>query len=164
MQICIIGIGNQWASDDGVGPLVIQALREKTLRPVGHQIRLVTLRFAGPELLNLMDNCGLMLLVDAVFGEGQPGSIYCDEWQPGLLAGRGVERISGHGLGLNDVLALAAVLKKLPPRVVLWGIEVASTRSTNGLSPAVAEAVPVLVEKICRQVEQLAGPLINQKG
>jgi hydrogenase maturation protease len=107
---------------------------------------------AGVELIDLMAECELLILVDAVSSGVTPGTGHWVEWQPGLLASRGTERASSHGLGLDDVLKLATALGKLPPKVILWGLEVASTRPGLGLSTDVAKAVPDMVEQLKREL------------
>lgn len=151
MKISIVGLGNAWATDDGVGPAVIRALQSKEM-PVQHQFSLFTLSYAAPELLDYMQGCELLILIDAVYSGQKPGTVHCHRWQPNLLAERGIERVSMHGLGLGDMLALAQVLRQLPPCVVLWGVEAASTRPGPELSPLVAQAVPVVATKIHRQL------------
>ncbi len=153
MKICVVGLGNAWATDDGVGPAVIQALQSKIM-PVQHQFSMFILPYAGPELFDYMQGCELLVLIDAVYSGQKPGTIHCDRWQPNLLAGRGIERVSMHGLGLGDMLALAQVLQQLPPCVVLWGVEAASTRPGPELSPVVAQAVPVVAAKIHAQLTE----------
>jgi Ni,Fe-hydrogenase maturation factor len=71
-----------------------------------------------------------------------------------LLAPRGTERASSHGLGVREALALASVLGRLPHQVILWGIEVVCTEPGEGLSPAVAAAVPIVVGMLRRALAQ----------
>ncbi len=54
-----------------------------------------------------------------------------------------------HDLSLPAVLALAETLGRLPAHVRIWGVAIAPGRALGPLSPAVAAAVPKVVERIC---------------
>jgi hydrogenase maturation protease len=163
MRIYVVGIGNAWASDDGLGPEIVRRLQAEyrmdeqgygAIRPAP-AVTFVVLPQAGVELIDLMERCEVLILVDAMAGGLPPGAVYREEWQPGLLASRGMEWASSHGLGLREVLNLAATLGKLPSRVILWGLEIASTTSGHGLSAPVASAVPGIVEQLKRELETI---------
>jgi hypothetical protein len=55
-----------------------------------------------------------------------------ETWESGMLAARGVQRASSHGFGVRELLEMAEVMGKLPARVELWGIEIASTEAGQG--------------------------------
>ena len=156
VRVCVIGVGNEWASDDGVGPEVVRRLRalakgEDEALPV----EFVIIPQADPGLLDVLDRCDVAILVDAVSSGAPPGTIHRREWRPGVTAARGVERASSHGLGLGELLELAATLGRLPRRVWLWGVEVASTEPGQGLSQPVAAQVPALAQRLYRQLQEL---------
>ena len=151
MRLCVVGIGNRWASDDGVGPEVVRRLQDEV--PPDRPVTFATLPQADLALLELMDRCDRLILVDAVVSGAPPGTVHRERWRPGLLEGRGVERASSHGLGLREVLALAASLGRLPAQVGLWGVEIVSTAPGEGLSPAVAAALPAIVARLRRELE-----------
>ncbi len=156
MRICVIGLGNDWASDDGVGPEVVRRLRTRAQKPgQALPIEFIILPQADPSLLDVFDRCDIAILVDAVVSGASPGTVYCEEWQPGALASRGIERTSSHGLGVRELLDLAAALDRLPRRVLLWGIEVVSTEPGRELSDPVAAQVPALVERLYDQLREL---------
>jgi hydrogenase maturation protease len=171
MRLCIVGIGNTWASDDAVGPKVVRRLQnqpppisrqplqqtngdepEAEVRPV---VIFQTLAQPPVELLDLMEHCDILIVVDAVISGAPPGTIHRHLWSPDLLSSRGQERASSHGLGLREMLELAAKLEQLPAKVVLFGIEIKSTELGHGLSAEVAEALPQVVEQLRREIEQL---------
>ncbi len=148
MRIYVVGLGNRWATDDGVGLEIVQRLQAKWEATQNNTVTFKTLAQATVELLSFMEQCDLLLLVDALSGSGPPGTIHREIWQPGLLASRGTERASSHGLGVREMLDLADALSRLPEQVILWGVEVASTETGQGLSPPVATSVPVIVNRI----------------
>lgn len=181
VQICVVGVGNVYASDDGVGPEIVRRLYREpfgkrfdsllgdeptTLLSTGvveepgsagvidsGSVDFVTLRQAGVELLELMDRCDVLFVVDAVSSGAPAGTVHREQWRPNVLASRGVDRASSHGFGVRELLDLAAALDRLPACVVLWGIEIASTEPRTGLSPAVADAVPGIVARLKHELE-----------
>lgn len=149
MRVLVVGIGNPWASDDGVGAEVIRQLQNRLLAEpdtVGSSTNILTLDQPSFDLLDFVDDFGLLIIVDAISSGAAPGTLHRAEWQSGVAQDRGVERVSSHGLGIREVLELAATLGKLPGRVELWGIEAGSTAPGANLSPAVAGTVPAVVE------------------
>lgn len=162
MEIYVIAVGNSFASDDGVGLEVVQQLqaayrktRLKQAGPAsgGPTVKFRTLHQMPANLLDFVERCDHLILVDAVSSGAPAGTIHREVWQPGLLVSRGNERASSHGLGLGEVLDLAAVLGRLKAHVELWAIEVDSIEPGHHLSPVVRAAVP-------RVVDQLLGELL----
>lgn len=159
-RLCVVGVGNPFASDDGVGPEVVRRLAAEYQSGSGRgvardapPVMFVTLEQAGVELIDLMDRCDALILIDAVSSGAPPGAIHREEWRPGALDSRGIERASSHGLGVREILSLANAMERLPARVVLWGIELASTEPGEGFSPAVAAALPSLVTHLQRELK-----------
>jgi len=161
MQIVVAGIGNSWASDDGVGPAIVKRLQiaYQASRKYGKsadpamKTRFLTLPQADVSLIDRVVGCDLLILIDAVSSEAPPGTLHRELWRPDLLVSRGVERASSHGIGIREILDLAAVLGQLPEHVLLWGIEVASTKPGPTLSPAVAAVLPTIVEQLRQELE-----------
>ncbi len=154
-MLLILGIGNSWASDDGVGPEVVrraQARLQEEGRDQMPAVEFKTMTQPDLGLLDLLPRCETLIVVDAVVSGAPAGTLHRELWRPGVLDTRGVERASSHGFGVREMLDMAVALNKLPQRVELWGIEIASTEAGKGLSKSVTESLP---EIICRLVQQL---------
>lgn len=165
-----MGIGNAWASDDGIGPQIVDQLRSLYVdtQPdawgkngrgdklnVAPAVTFKTMPRPDVSLLDSFSGSDVLIVVDAVVGNTPPGTIHRQIWQPGLLDPRGVERASSHGFGVREVLDLAEKLGQLPNQVILWGIEVASTEPGQGLSPNVEAALPNIVDQLLTELQQL---------
>jgi len=162
MTTLVLGIGNEWASDDGVGPEVVRRLRmrwqeEGRLQQQGREPDqgVVFSILAQPDLSLLDQIVGYanLIVVDAVVSDQPPGTVHGEMWEPGVLATRGVQRASSHGFGVRELLEMAAVMGKLPGRVELWGIEIASTEPGQGLSVEVTAAVDGVVKALVQRLE-----------
>ena len=151
MTTLILGIGNEWASDDGVGPEVVRRLQgrwQKQSREPDQAVEFSIL--AQPDLLLLDRIVGYanLIVVDAVVSGSPPGTVHHEKWEPGVLEARGVQRASSHGFGVRELLEMAAVIGKLPENVELWGIEIVSTQPGQGLSAELEGAVGGVVEML----------------
>jgi hydrogenase maturation protease len=144
--IRVVGVGGP-AGDDALGWEVIRSLRERQLwQP---DIEFLTLA-GGQRLLDVLDGHGTLVLIDAVERTTAPGTIhrfdYPDQRIDHLRPG------STHDMGPVQAIGLAAALAILPPRVVIYGIELESTPPQGGLTPAVVAAVSELVQRLANEL------------
>jgi hydrogenase maturation protease len=132
----VIGLGNEWRGDDGVGLEVARRVGGRQLP--GEPIALVGALAGGDEVV----------LVDAVSSGAEPGTIFRfeagEERLPAPLFGAS----STHALGLAEALELARSLGQLPRRVLVYGVEGERFDYGTGLSPSVAEAADRLTEEV----------------
>jgi hydrogenase maturation protease len=132
-RILVIGVGNPYRRDDGVGPLVA----EEVDRRGGHAV----VSDGEPSgLLLTWEQAELVVIVDAVL---------CEPSTPGRIHQTTVDGLpevhaaaSSHGLGIPDAVALATALNRMPQRLVVLAVEAADVGFGVGLSPAVAAAIP----------------------
>jgi hydrogenase maturation protease len=141
--VVVIGVGNEFRRDDGAGPAVIDRLRD--LVPDG--VELVITDGEPTRLIEAWTGATVAVVVDAVRAEpSHPGRVHrfvVD--RPGAGGGRPA---SSHGLGLDDAIALALALDRMPGRLIVHAIEAADLAQGTGLTPAVAEAVAVVAAAI----------------
>jgi len=140
----VVCIGNQLVADDGVGWAVYQALSQHDLKET---VRLVFLGLGGIDLLEELDGEELLVVIDAVQLGGVPGTVHRLGWEQ--LPQAPARPVSGHGIGVREVLAIGARLypQRIPGETMLIGIEGRCfDRLGQGLSPEVAEVVPEVVD------------------
>lgn len=150
----VIGLGNEHRSDDRCGLEVVRRLR-------GHLPRAVRLTEGPRDALRLLDlwaGAGRAIVVDAMQGNGRPGSVRRFEIEGTGALGHTVST-STHGLGLAEAIEIGRSLGRLPERLTVFGIEVAELRMGERLGPEVADAVERVAEEILREAERAtAGP------
>ena len=152
-RITLIGVGNEYRSDDGLGPLVARELRRRGCVEV-------TIREApgdGGSLLAFMDDCDALLLVDAVDAATEPGTIRRVDGSHERVS-RTTFPTSTHGLGVAEAVETARVLGKLPETVMLYGIEACSFDQGKGLSEPVLRSVPELIRMLEEDISRLCNP------
>lgn len=143
IDVLVLGLGNVLCGDDGAGVIAVHRLRRDVDVPDG--VRVVDGGTLGLDLLALVAASDRVILVDAVRGDGPPGT-------PVRLAGDDVapavyERLSAHQIGVADLLAGAALCESYPSEVVIVGVVPQTTDLAFGCTPAVAARIDDLVER-----------------
>lgn len=140
MSTVVIGIGNRDRGDDAVGPVVVDRLAARA--PAG--ARLATVRDDLLQLIELFAGAEKAVVVDAMRSGVAPGGILRLDASharlPGALDGFG----STHTLNVGDAIELARTLGRLPPELIVYGVEVLDVTPGAGLSGAVAAALDEL--------------------
>ena len=163
-SVLVVGVGNLLRRDDGFGIVVAQRLEALGNLPAG--VRVTETGIAGVGLVqDLMDGYDALVIVDAVSRGGAPGTLYLLE--PGVPNIRGwtdEERRAFladlHQVGPSKALGLAAALGVLPPTVRILGCEPAECDEAEiGLTPAVAHAADLAVERVLLLLDELLAPV-----
>jgi hydrogenase maturation protease len=148
--VVVIGVGNAYRRDDGLGPFVVELLRTRAIGGVA----LCTSLGETTELLDLWDGAGLAIVVDAIRAEpAHPGRVH----RLTVLDPPGERSRAAHGLDLGEAVELARVLGRLPARLVLYAVEAADVGYGEGLSPEVAEAATRVAGEIAAELATEAG-------
>jgi hydrogenase maturation protease len=155
MTPLVVGVGNRTRRDDGVGPEVVDLVRD--LRP---DLDVVELSGDASSMLELWAGRDVVVVVDAVRTGAPVGSCHRWRWCAGAWdVPPPASRLSSHLVGVRDAIDLAAALDRLPSLLVVVGVEVEDLGVGSGLSVPVAAAVPraaALVEESV--VRGAAGP------
>ena len=150
MSVIIIGVGNPVLTDDSVGLQVVRRLAERLKdRP---DITTLEWYAGGISLMEAMSGHDLAILIDAIVTEhGKPGTVY-SLTPSDLRQSKNVH--STHDASLPVALQLGKILGlPLPQRVKVWAVEAQDVGSFGeGLTEAVARAVPVVVGQVLRDL------------
>lgn len=145
----VIAIGNPFYGDDGIGSAVLEEIRREGLLP---EADLVDIRTDALALLDHLQMDGGNVVVDAARMGLAPGEVAA--FRPDEAGMRIREdQLSLHGFGLAEAFDLARGLQKLPPRVLIVGVEPECVAADRGLSAKVAAAVPLVVSLINAEVQ-----------
>ncbi|WP_373234866.1 hydrogenase maturation protease [Mycobacterium marinum] len=137
--VVVIGLGNRYRRDDGVGVAAATALRELALSGV----RVVTDLADPMSLLEAWSGAGLAVLIDAaVATPATPGRVR--RCGLGDLA-TGSSGVSSHRADVAKAYALGQALDRVPERLVIITVDVADIGHGVGLTPQVLDAVPLVV-------------------
>lgn len=141
-RVVVIGVGNPYRRDDGVGPAVIDRLRR--CAPAG--VRLDESDGEPSQLLELWSGADLAIVVDAVrTPASRPGRIHRLQLGGTLPVGSAA---SSHRVDLGDAVALARAVDRMPATLVMYGVEVDDVSFGAGLTPPVEAAAEELAVAI----------------
>jgi hydrogenase maturation protease len=148
--VLVIGIGNELRGDDGLGPTVVRALREKDL----HGVRVMEMEGEGAALIDAWRGYDRVILVDAIASGSTPGLFHaldaCITEIPRTLF-----RSSSHLFGVGEAIELARRVDLLPHTLWVYGIEGDSFGFGDQLSPSVKSRLPEFLEDVMEKVQEL---------
>lgn len=147
-SLCVVGVGNSLAGDDGAGNAVVSRLRKRY--PDRDDVLLHNLETDPLELWDVLPAARRFIFVDALAGKpagrlvgaGRNGARRA--WAPSL-----------HQMDLPTVVVhLCALLELDDLEWSIWGVTIDSPEKLEeGFTPKVAAAVEDLVETLSRRIE-----------
>jgi hydrogenase maturation protease len=142
----VIGVGNPYRCDDGVGPAVVGLLRPNA--PAG--VELTSTLGDTTKLIDLWDGADLVIVVDAMrAATPRIGTIHHVTVGDLPVAN---DPVSSHGLQLGEAIELARVLGRLPRRLELFAVEIGEPGHGTELSPAILQSAQRLARQIAAEV------------
>lgn len=150
-RVLVLGVGNPLMGDDGLGPRVIELLRDGyRFEDRVDVLDAGTMSFA---ILNIITEADDLVVVDAVKDTDlPPGTVL--RLTPEEMAPNELSR-SGHDLRLIDVLQAAALIGNAPAAVAI-GVQIEQIREfALELSPAVEKAVLVAAGAVIDELARL---------
>ncbi|HYG84882.1 MAG TPA: hydrogenase maturation protease [Azospirillum sp.] len=140
----ILGIGNRFRCDDGVGPAIADRLNALGIPAQEHSGE-------GAGLIDAWSAAKHVVVVDATQSGADPGTIVRLD-AAGAPLPRNLFRYSSHLFGLAEAVETARTLGRLPERLVIWGIEGAAFGFGEVLTPTVAGAADEVVRRIAGEL------------
>ena len=150
MRHVVIGIGNEYRRDDGVGLAIAARLRGRV--PAG--VEVVECDQEPSRLIDAWEGAVAAYVVDAAGAGAEPGKLHRFEASDSAIPAR-VFRSSTHAFGVGDAIELARALGKLPKHVVVYGVEGAEFDAGEGLTAPVVAAVEPVVTAVLADVERI---------
>ena len=143
MNAVVIGVGAEFRRDDGIGLAVAREVAR-------HGVRAEVCDGDPVRLMETWEGADLVVVVDAV---------RCRPSFPGRWYRTGIPQggtaASSHGLGVPEAVELAAVLGRMPAKLVVFAVEVADTSFGPGLSPEVEASITPVTEAVLAEVRRI---------
>ena len=149
MKHVIVGVGNEYRRDDGVGLAVAARLQGRVPR----RVDIIACEQEPSRLIDAWEGADTALVVDAVESGGEPGTLLRFDASELPIPTR-LFRTSTHAFGVGDAIELARVLGRLPARIVVYGVEGAEFAAGEGLSAAVAAAIEPTAAAVLEDLER----------
>jgi len=145
--VLVIGIGNEYRSDDGVGLVVARELRARNLP----SMQIIECGGDGAALMEAWETASRVILIDATACGSKPGTIYCLDASTRSIP-IGLSFHSTHAFSVAEAIELARTLDQLPPYLLVYAIEGENFRAGVGLSPEVQNAAREVIERVTCEV------------
>ncbi len=147
--ILVIAVGNGFRSDDCVGLHVARKIKEMKLAGV----KVIEQQSAGPALMDIRENTENVFIIDAVKSGAAPGTIFRFDAITENIPSHYFSSCSTHSLGVADSIKLLKALGKLPPSLIIYGIEGKDFSAGKGLTPQVAKSVRDVANRIRDEID-----------
>jgi len=146
-SIVVIGVGNEYRSDDGAGIAVARRLR--ALFSTG--VTVLEQSGEGAALIEAWKGATWVMLVDAVRSSAPPGTIHRLDARAAPVP-TGFFHYSTHAFSVAEAVELARSLNQLPVHLIVYGIEGENFTAGVELSSAVKQAAEAVVERAAIEV------------
>ena len=142
--ITVLGIGNILLSDEGFGVRVVEELQKCCKFP--EEVEVLDGGTLGLDLLRFIKGTKKLVLLDAVDGGKEPGTLY-------HLTGDDVSayfhgQVSLHELGIKDILTDLELTDKKVEEVVIIGVQPLSLEVGLELTPLIQGKVQAAVHAV----------------
>jgi hydrogenase maturation protease len=143
----VVGVGNSWRRDDAAGLAVARRLAGT----LPDQVEVLEREGEPTALIEAWDDAEAVWLVDAVSSGAPAGTLHRVDASRNALPSE-LFRTSTHHVGLAEAVELARALDRLPPRLVVYGVEGERFDVGDGLTPEVAAAADRAADAVRKEV------------
>ena len=143
----VIGVGHADRGDDALGPLVVERMGKRS----SPSVRVECCRGEATSLMDAWRGADKVLLIDAVSSGAAPGTLHrIEAHREGLSSD--ISSASTHGVSLSAAVELARALGRLPPSLVIFGVEGKCFDQGGGLSTEVELALGELLRQLDEEI------------
>lgn len=146
-KIVVLGVGNLLLSDEGFGVHVANKMIEMKLPD---NVSIVEGGTDGFKLLNVVTEADKLIVIDAIKGGAEPGTIYRFNIDDIKSVPKGF-KTSVHQIGILEVIDLSSLIGKRPETIVI-GIEPKSLDMGMELSEEVKSQIPKIIELVLKEI------------
>ncbi len=148
-KMLVLGVGSSILTDDAVGLVVAERLRERF--GGRDDVDFGLNEEAGISLLDESLGYGRLVIIDSILTVGDPGAVHRLDLSD---LGRTIHSNSPHGLNLATVLELGRTQgMDVPADVVIYAIEVVDTLTFGErLTPELGARVDAIVDEIAEEL------------
>ncbi len=149
----IIGVGNAYRRDDGVGLAIARKLNDLPDRP----FTVIEQSGEGAALMEAWKGAGMVIVIDAATSGAKPGTVHRLDASTQPVPAR-IISYSTHEFSLAEAVEMARILGELPSKLVIYAVEGENFSYGLELSPAVEAAIPEVVSAVMRDATNFLSP------
>jgi len=149
-SILVIGVGNEYRSDDGLGILAARELRRRNIPGVV----VVEQNGEGAALMDAWEKYDRVIIVDALDCGAASGDVHRLDAASKRIPAHFVH-YSSHAFGVVEAIEMARQLHRLPHVLLLYGIEGQQFDVGPGLTDAVLKSMPDMLSSIESELKRM---------
>ena len=150
MKTAILGVGNILLKDEGIGVRVVRQLEQEYTFPP--DIALIDGGTDGPHLTSLVADFDEIIVIDAVEGGENPGTLY--RFALDQISFDVPTHLSIHQMGVLEALNEVKLLGK-EPKVTFIGVEPEDISPWGmDLSPVIEEKIPEIITLVLKELSE----------
>jgi hydrogenase maturation protease len=146
-KVLIIGIGNEFRSDDGAGIICARKIKER----VNSNASVIENNGDGAILIESWEGFDNVILVDSISSGAIPGTIHKFDGIKDEFPNENTIH-SSHLFSVADAIKTSKIMNKLPGNLVIYGIEGKSYKLGSKISSEVNKAIEKLVKVIEKEL------------
>jgi hydrogenase maturation protease len=150
-KVLLIGIGNEYRSDDGIGLGIARKICERHLSSVNVKEE----SGEGATLMEAWQGYETVILVDAISSGAKPGTILKIDASKEIGSAK-FFHYSTHAFSVTEAIELARAMKTLPPKLFVYGIEGVNFNAGVDISHVVQESAKQVVDQILKDIELIS--------
>jgi len=145
--LLVLGLGNAFCGDDGLGPAVVRELTRSYAIPNG--VAVLDATALGSSTLSCLGSARRAIVVDAVQFDAPPGAFF--RLQGGEVAATILDRLAPQGLANTELVAGGS----LPDPLILLGLVPKTVQSGHDRSSVVDAGLPGLIKRVILEARLL---------
>jgi len=151
LTIKIIGYGNIYMGDDGIGIRVIEKIKEQGIFKDNYNVEVIDGGTSGVDLIFFLQNADKVIVIDAVDAGQETGEIVTFNIDEIIDYGNKVPRsFSLHDISLKEVFELIKALK-IEKDLRIVGINPKEVNNCERLSPQIEKKIPQIISIIKKE-------------
>ena len=146
----LVGVGNEYRSDDGVGLVVARKIHEKLIPSVTVKEE----SGEGAALMEAWQGFQNVIIVDAVSSGAMPGTIFRIDANKETVPIK-FFHYSTHAFSVAEAIELTRAMNVLPSKLVVYGIEGNNFVAGTTISLLVQETAYKIIEQLIKEIKSL---------
>jgi hydrogenase maturation protease len=146
-SVLIIGIGNEYRSDDGVGISIVRELANFNMPHVA----ILEMLGEGSSLMEAWKNYDSVIIFDAVYSGEEAGKTFKFFVHEEKIPQR-FFNYSTHSFSLAEAVELSRILGELPNQMIIYGIEGQIFSEGNNLSTIVKQSADDVIKEVSEAI------------
>ena len=142
----IIGLGNKFRKDDGVGVYIAERLKALNIP----RLKILSAPADGTAMIAAWAGYKTAIIIDAIKSDDIPGTVYRFDALNQAIPEEMFESRTTHAFSVTETVALARAIDKLPGQLIVFGIVGKDFGLGIDMNEAVVWAAKDVIDRICR--------------